>query len=255
MNEASPDDQRKGALALKLGVVFAMLGALTWALPGVFNGIFLGASAYCFFLYWYYQPKSLRPRQQERFQHNTSGERVGQIIKKVFRIVWISALSLFLFFLVIGIFSEKQTDQQESSPDTSQVFETDEATTWNEKAYEFYLNKDYDSALFFYDRILRLEPGNASAWYSRGLVFYDQQKMDKALESFSRAYDSGMRDAFLSHVLGFLYDNSGNTARAIGFYKEALEMDSSRADIYARLAELDQSNATRYKKLSERWSN
>ena len=107
----------------------------------------------------------------------------------------------------------------------------------------------------YYDRILRLEPGNASAWYSRGLVFYDQQATDKALESFSRAYDAGMRDAFLSHVLVYLYDNTGNTSRAIGYYKEALEMDSSRADIYARLAELEPSNASRYKKLAERWGN
>jgi tetratricopeptide (TPR) repeat protein len=255
LDEASPDERRHGALALKLGVVFAMLCALTWALPGVFNSIFLGAAAYCFFLYWYYQPKTLRPRQKEPFQYRTPKERAGQIVKRVFRIIWITSLSIFLFLLVVGIFTEKQEGEQKVSPDTSQVFETDEAAIWNQKGYEFYLNKDYDSALFFYDRILRLEPGNASAWYSRGLVFYDQQEMDKALESFSRAYDSGMRDAFLSHALGFLYDSTGNTARAISFYKEALAMDSSRANIYTRLAELEPSNATRYKKLSDRWSN
>ena len=255
MNEPSTDEQHKGSLALKLGVLFAMFFALTWALPGMFNWVFFGAAAYCFFLYWYYQPKTLRARPQEPFQYRTSGQRAGQIISKVIRIVWVSGISLFVLFLVIGIFSKKQDDQQVASPETTQVFETDEATVWNEKGYEFYLNKDYDSALFYYDRILRLEPGNASAWYSRGLVFYDQQMMDKALESFSRAYDAGMRDAFLSHVLAYLYDNTGNTSRAIGFYKEALEMDSSRADIYARLAELEPSNATRYKELAERWSN
>jgi len=255
LNEDSAEHSGKSRLAVKLGIIFSFLFALTWSLPGVFNWVFFSAAAYCFFLYWYYQPRKLRAERAEPFEYQTSQERAAAIIKKVVRIVWISALSLFLFFLVIGIFTDKETSQAEQTSVTSDVFQTDEATAWSEKGYEFYINKDYDSALYYYDRVLRLEPGNASALYSKGLIYYDQQIMDKALEAFSRAYNAGMRDAFLSHVLGYLYDNNGNTSRAISFYKEAVGLDSTRTDIYARLAELEPGAAARYKALEERWKN
>ena len=64
-----------------------------------------------------------------------------------------------------------------------------------------------------------------------------------------------MRDAFLSHVLAYLHDNNGNTSRALTLYKEAVGMDSSRTDIYARLAELEPSNATKYKALEAKFKN
>jgi tetratricopeptide (TPR) repeat protein len=261
LNE-DPDHDERSRLPIQLGIVFSFLFALTWSLPGGFGWILFSAAAYCFFLYWYHLPRKVAAAPDEPFEYRTSQERASAIVKKVVRIVWISALSLFLFFLVIGIFTDKKTDQDgqsveqdDQSAETADAFQTDEAQAWNQKGYEFYVNKDYDSALYYYDRVLRLESNNAGAWYSKGLVYYDQKQMDKALDSFSRAYSAGMRDAFLSHVLGYLYDENGNTSRAITFYKEAVGMDSTRTDIYARLAEIEPSAATRYKTLGKRWES
>lgn len=38
--------------------------------------------------------------------------------------------------------------------------------------------------------------------------------------------------------MAYIYDTKGYTDTAIAFYKEALELDNTRTEIYARLGEL-----------------
>jgi tetratricopeptide (TPR) repeat protein len=254
LNEQSGSQTAKAHRALYVGVAFAFLFALTWSLSSVFAWIFISCAAYSFFLYWYYLPREARPIE-EPFESKTSAERANEIVRKVTRVLWIGAGSVFLFFIAANILSRKKDPnitQGNSVPTASVLEETEE---WNAKGYEFYVNQRYDSALYYYDRVLRLESNNTTALYNKGIVHYDQQQMEKAMESFLRAYDAGMRDAFLSHVLGYLNDNNGNTSRAISFYKEAVGLDSTRSEIYARLAELEPGNALKYKELETRWTN
>lgn len=254
MSTDEKNDARKGRIALRFGILFTFLFALTWALPAFFNWIFFSAAAYSFFLYWFYQPRTIRFERMGGFGYSSGNpaERAQQQFKWFARVTGIAVAGLIMIFFVIDIFSRSTV-----LPDItngSEYGEVDEITAWNQTGYNFYSNRQYDSALFYYDKVLRRESGNGPAWYSKGLVYYEQQQADKALDAFSRAYDAGMRDAFLSHVLAYLHDNNGNTSRAISLYKEAVGMDSSRSDIYARLAELEPGRATRYKALEERWS-
>jgi tetratricopeptide (TPR) repeat protein len=262
VNDQANSNEGKGRLTLGLAVVFAFLFAFTWSLPSGFGWIFFAASGYCFFLYWYNLPKEPTVRLEvedaegRRFEYQTAEQRTQALMKKVVRIVWIGGLSIFSFLLAIGFFSTRdRSNDARSDSDDSSSSELEETVSWNSKGNDFYSSQQYDSALYYYERVLRLEPNNASAWYNKGLVYYDQQQVDKAFESFSKAYDFGMRDAFLSHVLGYLNDNNGNTTRAITFYKEAVGLDSSRFDIYTRLAELEPGNAKKYKDLEARFRN
>jgi tetratricopeptide (TPR) repeat protein len=150
-------------------------------------------------------------------------------------------------------------------------------------------NSAYDSAIFYFDKVLEVEPGNTLALYNKGLSLYNLGKYQEAtfpleeaiktqpgysqamlllgdchynavnyspaLDWYTRAYELGERSANLSHLLAFLHDNNGQTDSAIAFYKETLSMDSSRVDIYERLAVLDPVNAGEYTRLAGRWKS
>jgi tetratricopeptide (TPR) repeat protein len=154
---------------------------------------------------------------------------------------------------------------------------------------KFYSDNLFDSAMAYYNRILAIEPRNPVALYNKGLVYYDQkeylesieilrtclqidpsnkdaayvmghnyydqEQYDEAFTWYSKAYAAGLRDAFLSHALGYLYDEKKqNASRAIELYKEALSMDSSRVTIYTRLAELEPEKAVFYKRKAKEWT-
>lgn len=77
--------------------------------------------------------------------------------------------------------------------------------------------------------------------------YYGLQKMDSALYWYSEAYADGQRDAYLSHMLGYLLDEQDRQSEAIPYYQEAVQLDSTKADVLLRLAEIDPAHAEEYK--------
>jgi tetratricopeptide (TPR) repeat protein len=163
----------------------------------------------------------------------------------------------------------------------------DNVNALTERGNQFFSQEQYDSALIYYNKVLAMEPDNSASLYNKGLVYYnqkryqesidalknclrvddanrdamyimghnyyDRQLYDDALDWYKRAYDAGLRDAFLSHALGYLYDNKGNSTQSLFHYKEALQQDSTRTEIYSRLAELEPEKAFWYKRKEEQW--
>jgi tetratricopeptide (TPR) repeat protein len=133
-------------------------------------------------------------------------------------------------------------------------------------------DKDYDSALYYYGRVIELDNTSSAAYYNQALVkyfqedyatslkealdllqlspsyadaqvlagdnYYAQQKYDSAFVWYDQGYTNGVRSAWLSHVLGYLYDTKNDTEKAITLYKEAVQYDSSKTDVCLRLGEL-----------------
>jgi tetratricopeptide (TPR) repeat protein len=257
MNPEGPSNEKKAKIALVTGAVFGFLFAFTWALPAAFNWTFFGGAAYSFFLYWYYQPRVPRFERRSQYEYEAvnPAERFEQIFKRVIRVSGFLVAGFFALFFFYVLFSSDDQTTQSVVDDSTEFGEDDPASEFNRTGYNFYQNQQYDSALFYFDKALDRDSGNGASWYNKGMVYYDQQNANKALEAFTRAYELGVRDAFLSHVLGYLNDSSGNTSRAIDFYKEAVGMDSTRSDIYGRLAELEPERAARYKALQEKFGN
>lgn len=134
------------------------------------------------------------------------------------------------------------------------------------------LDTQYDSAVLYYDKALALNPDYVYAYYNQAVArynqkrydeaivfakhaldldetytdalsmtadsFYAKERFDSALYYYESAYKNGMRSAWVSHVMAYLYDRKGERTQAIQFYKEALSYDSSKTEIYPRLAEL-----------------
>jgi tetratricopeptide (TPR) repeat protein len=68
--------------------------------------------------------------------------------------------------------------------------------------------------------------------------YYEQQQYDSAKHWYSKGYENGIRNAWICHVLGYLHDRDAENEKAVALYREALEYDSSKTEIYLRLGEL-----------------
>jgi len=147
--------------------------------------------------------------------------------------------------------------------------------------------EDYDSATYFFDRALENDPENNEALYGRGLAYlnrqrpaeavregkalyelnpgyrqatlligdgyFDLQKFDSACYWYEAGYQSELRSAALSNRLAYLYDQKGETDKAIEFYQEAISYDTTLVEVYDRLAELSPpQEAITYREMAQR---
>gem|GEM_PF-3264010 len=279
-------DMQKAKRYGRAAVVCIFVVALVWPLGRYAFLLAGGAAAYFTFLYFYFKPRQAaaqpkRPGAERAANANQKNEKWA-----VWAFVITAVVVLGCVFFIITLISggdEKSTSENAESSTVDTTTSTDPMA----RALQFQNNGQYDSALMAYNAILGANPNQTEAIYNKGLIYYyqkqydvsmgvlsqclsadanhqqamyvmghnyyDQQQFTEALAWYQRTYDSGLRDAFLCHALAWLYDNQGNTDRATPLYKEALSIDSTRTDIYTRLAELEPANATAYKAMEQRW--
>lgn len=106
------------------------------------------------------------------------------------------------------------------------------------KALTLYYQRNYRGSLKETFNLLQRSPDYYDAMQLAGDNYYDQQRYDSAKYWYDQGYDSGVRNAWICHVLGYLYDRKNETQRAVDLYREALSYDSSKVDIYVRLGEI-----------------
>jgi tetratricopeptide (TPR) repeat protein len=132
--------------------------------------------------------------------------------------------------------------------------------------------KEYDSALFYYDRALQIDENKYEAAYGKAWVYYTQEQYEKSREElnyifdrtdqfqaaflmagdsyyvatqydsaigyYETGYNLGARSKDLLNIMAYIYDVKGDKQKAISFYRETLEYDSTLVDVYRRLGEL-----------------
>jgi predicted Zn-dependent protease len=114
------------------------------------------------------------------------------------------------------------------------------------KGWHYYQQKKYDEAIRELLTLRERNPAYLDGIQLMGDVYYDQKKYDQAIQWYEEAYSKGQRGNWICYVLGYLYQEKGDTQRAISLYKEALTYDSSVTDIYQRLGELLPGNDGQY---------
>jgi tetratricopeptide (TPR) repeat protein len=105
-------------------------------------------------------------------------------------------------------------------------------------AYSLYMMGRYRESVKEAKKLYARDTSYTAALLLAGDSYYTQQRYDSALYWYSNAYSQGYRSAILSHVIGFIYDNRGDTESAVRYYKEAVEQDGENIDVLNRLAEL-----------------
>jgi tetratricopeptide (TPR) repeat protein len=106
------------------------------------------------------------------------------------------------------------------------------------KALIHYWQKNYRKSLDEDLELIDISPYNNDAIQLAGDNYYDQQRYDSALYWYQKGYDNGHRNAWLCHVMGYLYDTKGETEKAIALYKEAVNMAPNKVDVFVRLGQL-----------------
>lgn len=129
-----------------------------------------------------------------------------------------------------------------------------------------------DSSIYYYDKVLELDPTFHNATYNKAWVYFMTGKFDQSLEVlnqlpdedstyytarqlmgdnyyeknqreeafnwYENAYAKGVRSSEFCYRLGYLHDNRNNRDRAIELYKESIEYDTLLGGAYRRLGEL-----------------
>jgi len=114
---------------------------------------------------------------------------------------------------------------------------TNESSIFN-KALLLYYQKDYRGSLDFARETLRFNSDHMNAILLIGDNYHAEGLYDSALVWYEEAYEKGERSPELLQVIGSICDTRGDNEKAIRFYRETLQYDSTKVEIYERLAEL-----------------
>jgi tetratricopeptide (TPR) repeat protein len=113
-------------------------------------------------------------------------------------------------------------------------------------AFNFYEKNDFEKAIEFYSRSIRLNSKYASAYYNRGLACGRLNENERAIEDFNLAIKlkPDYWDAFNNR--GYAFDLLGETDKALSDYSAAIEnglanisVYNNRARIYAKKGLID----------------
>ena len=103
------------------------------------------------------------------------------------------------------------------------------------KAEKYLKEGKIEIALLFYTKELNVNFDNWKAYYHRGKIYFYQNQFKQALSDFEKAYQIYSKDAGLVYFLGNAYASTGDTDKAIKFYKKSLKMDSDNNYAYLNL--------------------
>ena len=284
----------------RFAIFFLSLFAIFWSLGSFFFWVLFGLSSFFVFLAFYSSDVKFSIFEQKKAPENpyrayqASGRETvpSQFItmRKVFRVIILSFLALFVFFFLIGVFFGKGNEDNstsESEPvkiesENSEVSESDQVNVYTNKGNDFFSQPQYDSALKYYEKALAINRNDQYALYNKALVYYMRQdyrrsmpivkrclrdhpdyneawwllgddyssisNYDSAIYCLERAYNNNYSDPGFLQLMAEVYLKKDNREQAKVFYLKVIEQDTTKAEVYKKLAELDPGNAERYRR-------
>jgi tetratricopeptide (TPR) repeat protein len=291
---------RKAIRAKRLAIISCFLLALFWSLDAFFAWVFLGLAVYFRFLSAYYDyqatPKEPDPEYRPKQPYPSPAHEGSKRPIRVIRLLPV-ILSLVIFAIIARMItsgtdsaeatSNREIQEEDSTKSLIGENNSNDLDVLTNRGNEFYNNGKYDSALFYYNRVLTIDPSNQFAQYDKALVYYaqkdygrsvpillrcvrqhpgygealwllgdnyyDRHHLDSAKICFDLAYEKGIRNGGLLQLMASLYETD-NRPKAIALYKESIEQDSTLVDSYRKLAELDPSQKNSYQRMMTKWT-
>lgn len=160
-------------------------------------------------------------------------------VKKAVMIVFAAVFFLFFLIIVIGVFIPSDEELE------TMTLEVKDLVLYNQAKAQ-YDNQNYREAIVTLQKNFTDQTPDTQSVLLLGDAYYSLQQLDSAYVWYAEAYERGERSAYLCHVMAYILDEQGKSQEAIPLYKEAVSMDSSKADVFRRLAELEPENATFY---------
>lgn len=249
----------------QIAVVSLFLMAFLRGLSPFFFTLFFWPALGFGILAFYYQRAARKEEEAKTAQWNQPnyGSASSSNSRRMTLIVIVSAISL---LIIISSLISSMRSSETSSTETNQTVEPEQKEEKQESskekqepsAYEKaqleYNSQNYRSSISIAREALAQDPNNNDLMLLLGDSYGFLKQNDSSFIWFDRVYQNGVRSGYLSHWLGYLYDEKGNISEGIRFYKDALKQDSTRTQIYDRLAELEPQKAKWYKKKSAQWA-
>jgi len=82
---------------------------------------------------------------------------------------------------------------------------------------------EYQQALDIYNMLLLQKPHIHSAYYHMGWIYYQQEEYEKAIETYLKYLEPGIKNGFVYYYLGLSYDKIGERQQAEYYFKLILE--------------------------------
>jgi tetratricopeptide (TPR) repeat protein len=101
---------------------------------------------------------------------------------------------------------------------------------------------DVDRAIAEYNEALRLDPGNAEAYYGRGLAYDSKDDYDRAIADLSSAISIKPDWPVAFYKRGLVYSEADKYSSAISDFSEAIRLDPNKADFFIARADAYQSS-------------
>lgn len=286
----------------RLTILFLILFAIFWSLGAFFFWSLFGLTV-CFGFLWLYTSASFKakvdalrsaftresrppknPYQAFRPRSETQSSPAQPLnIPKVIRLVMIGFFALFFFFFLVGIFfgDAEEAGEAVNVESNENTPEEDGTTFWNDRGNAALENNNFDSAFYYYDKALAIDPQSVYALYNKGLAYslkqdyrlsnglarrcvryhpdYDPawwllgynydltNNVDSSMYCLEKAYTNGYSQPDFLQLVAEVYVKKDRRKDALEVYKRIVDMDTTKAEIFRKMAELDPVNADTYR--------
>lgn len=100
---------------------------------------------------------------------------------------------------------------------------------------EYYEKGNFDVAVEYYTKAIRIDPLFDKAYYNRGLAYACKEEYDKAIEDINKMIELKPNFAEAYYILGLAYEYKNMPDKAIENYNKALELNPDFKDAENRL--------------------
>ncbi len=116
-----------------------------------------------------------------------------------------------------------------------------------EKARKKYEDRDFEGAVYWYSRVLTVDPENADIYSERGVAFFHSGDLKKALADLSRSRDLEPENPYRYSSRAYIRDAMGDLEGAIADYEHAIKLDPQDAVAHNNLGLLEEKRGYRAK--------
>lgn len=301
MPEENPESNKKASWPARLFVISLLLFAIFWSVGPFFFWTLFWLSVYFAFLSLYTsesvagffsrvkesfgnQPTATTNPYQTFRPRTPGGVPARMNPRALVAIIIIGFFTFFIITTIIAVFSS--SDETPVETETESIVESpaedDKTTYWNERGNAALQNDLRDSALYYYDKALEIDPQNVYALYNKGLAYvlgqdyrrgngyarrcltyhpdYDPawwllgysydltNTTDSALFCLEKAYFNGYSQPDFVQLMAEVYVKKDRREDALAAYKKLVDLDTTKVDAWRKMAELDPSNSEVYLK-------
>ena len=141
-------------------------------------------------------------------------------------------------YLLIGTYKSQKGNNNSVLEDLNKIIEQQpkNASAYFTRAGIYYEQKNYDLALADINQAIKLNFNNPVFYYARGLIYGQQQKSDLALADLNQTIKLSPYYAVAYNNRGFIYYEQGKVKEAVKDWQKTISIDTTIAEAYLALA-------------------